>query len=286
MAHEAPLTRAMVSKFLRSYLQGITEEDKHPWDLNYSVDRHKPLLRTWDKWSGSQPSQRNIMLSRLPRQRLDSSELRKKFLATHADYKDWTPTPFISFTQLKQDLEENAVFRAAKRDSQRITVVNPNVRIENGFPILNMGIEMRHYGIPDPYNRSNEYYRDHYICLWEVTEPEVVGHWQWDDLKGNNRWYEEIIMPAFEKHNERSFALSARRETLDMSALLGALPDNSWPLIGKESPGRLSALFSEGNASSEEDEVNREEEYDSYDSYDEGEANAIDNLFKILEGDW
>jgi hypothetical protein len=96
-------------------------------------------------------------------------------------------------------------------------------------------------------------------------------------------------MPAFKKHNERSFTGPARRETLDMSALLGALPDNSWPLIGKESPGRLSALFSDWNASSEEDEVYREDEcdsYDSYDSYNEEEANEIDDMFKILKGDW
>ncbi|KAH1558416.1 hypothetical protein KXX17_006783 [Aspergillus fumigatus] len=93
-------------------------------------------------------------------------------------------------------------------------------------------------------------------------------------------------MPAFEKHNERSFAGPARGGTLEMSALLGALPDNSWPLIGKESPGRYSAFFSDWNTSSEEDEVYREEEYDSYASYDEVEvANAVDDMFKILEGE-
>ncbi|KAH2524982.1 hypothetical protein KXW97_003198, partial [Aspergillus fumigatus] len=78
----------------------------------------------------------------LPRQRLDSSEIRKKFLATHADYKNWTPTPFISFTQSKQHLEENAVFRAAKRDSQIITVVNPNVRIENVLNYVTAWIDL------------------------------------------------------------------------------------------------------------------------------------------------
>lgn len=36
---------------------------------------------------------------------------------------------------------------------------------------------MRYYGIPDLYAKLNEYYKNHYICLWEVTEAEVVGQW-------------------------------------------------------------------------------------------------------------
>lgn len=44
----------------------------------------------------------------------------------------------------------------------------------NSALILDMNIEMRYYGIADPYNEFNRYYKDHYICLWEVAETEVV----------------------------------------------------------------------------------------------------------------
>lgn len=152
MADYVPLARAVVSSLLRSHFQ--TEDDRHPWGLESSADTDKPLLRTWDQLSGSQPSERGIiMLSRSPRERLDTSEARKKFLAIHADHKKWDPTPFISFTQSPRELQENAEWREQKRGCQTITALNPNVRVKNGLPILNMDAEMRYYGIADPYGK-------------------------------------------------------------------------------------------------------------------------------------
>jgi len=29
-------------------------------------------------------------------------------------------------------------------------------------------------------------------------EAEIVGHWDWSDLADNEKWYQEIIIPAFE----------------------------------------------------------------------------------------
>lgn len=38
-----------------------------------------------------------------------------------------------------------------------ITVLNPNVQVKKGLPILNMSAVMGHYGIPDPYGNLNKY---------------------------------------------------------------------------------------------------------------------------------
>ncbi len=56
---------------------------------------------------------------------------------------------------------------------------------------------MEYYDVANPYNKTNEYYKDHYICLWEATDKEIVGHWQWEDLVENENWYEEIVIPRF-----------------------------------------------------------------------------------------
>ena len=63
---------------------------------------------------------------------------------------------------------------------------------------------MEHYGIADPYGKLNEYYKDHYVCLWEVTKREIVGHWQWNDLIAHKNWYQEIILPAFRRVDRKA----------------------------------------------------------------------------------
>jgi hypothetical protein len=65
-----------------------------------------------------------------------------------------------------------------------------------------------------------EYFKDHYLCLWEVTGGEVIGHWEWTDLVANERWYHEIILPAFRKH---TIPRTLAEDTLDLSALMNQL---------------------------------------------------------------
>lgn len=67
---------------------------KHSWAETPNA-YSGPLLRVWDKFSGSHPDQSGRMQARLPREQLGSQESRKKYLATHADYQIWEPTPFI-----------------------------------------------------------------------------------------------------------------------------------------------------------------------------------------------
>jgi hypothetical protein len=82
---------------------------------------------------------------------------------------------------------------------------------------------MNHYGIKDPYGKSNQYYVDHYLCLWEVTGREIIGHWEWNDLVANEQWYHEIILPAFREHSRRTISRSLEEETLGLSAAMNEL---------------------------------------------------------------
>ncbi|RAK81891.1 uncharacterized protein BO72DRAFT_180675 [Aspergillus fijiensis CBS 313.89] len=220
MAENNLFSRVTVPSLLQSPQE--QEEFIHPWGSTFSVNIDSPLLRTWDYYSGSQPNNSGECLARLPRGRLDTSEIRKDYLTIHADHKIWEPTPFISFTQSSQELQDNANWRMSKRGSQTITVVNANVRVDKGLPVLNMADEMRYYGVSDPYNRRDEYYRNHYICLWEITEEEIVGNWEWDELLRNGCWYEQVILPAFKEHNNRYMA---SKEAFKLSALWDALFD-------------------------------------------------------------
>lgn len=142
-----------------------TEEQLHPWSIKRLEGFETPFLRTWDDKSGSQPFDKKRMMSRAPRQRLDTLESRKTSLTIHINHKDWTPTPYISFTTSDTGVQDLASFRSRRRGKQTITVINPNVRWRLGLPILEVAAEMDHYGIQDPYGKSNQYYIDHYVCL-------------------------------------------------------------------------------------------------------------------------
>jgi hypothetical protein len=194
-------------------LAGIirTEEQSHPWRV-ISIPSHPtrsrsfemPFLRIWDRCSASKPDDNNCMLSTAPRQRLDTTESRIDSLANHLDHKIWADTPFISFTISAVAVESLANMRATRhRGAQTLTVVDPNVRLAAGLPVLDVLAEMKHYDIADPYNNGGEYYHDHYACLWEVSAREIVGHWEWDGLAVHGNWYDEIVMPAFREFRDK-----------------------------------------------------------------------------------
>jgi hypothetical protein len=217
----------------------VTENQRRPWNSNLFQPFETPFLRIWDRYSGSRLDDENCMISRAPRQRLDTLESRKTSLTTHIDHKDWTPTPYISFTTSAAAIQELAGWRAQRRGAQTLTVVDPNARIADGLPILDVAAEMDHYGIPDPYGRSNQYYMDHYLCLWEVTEREIVGHWQWNDLRANEQWYHEIILPAFQEHGRKMVSRRLEEETLGLSAIMNGL-SCTYLILGKSRTAQLT----------------------------------------------
>ncbi|PSN58632.1 hypothetical protein BS50DRAFT_447844, partial [Corynespora cassiicola Philippines] len=206
------------------------EEQRHPWSVNKSQELYCPLLRIWDEMSGSQPDKNECMLSRSPNQYLKTKEARENSLAIHLDHKDWTPTPYISFTRSADAIKELVKLRIdRKRGNQTLTVIDPVARLRNGLPILDVAAEMEHYCIPDPYKRGSKYYIDHYVCLWEVTDKEIVGHWDWEEFAETTNWYEEVIIPALLEFRGREKPDSAPTHALafDMSMMIESLPGES-----------------------------------------------------------
>ncbi|KAI1166413.1 hypothetical protein F5B18DRAFT_78170 [Nemania serpens] len=182
----------------------VPEEEKvHPWQTPYlSLFQplfQEPLLRIWDQDSGSRPDQDNYMTSRAPEMRLDDRESRRTSLSRHINYRDWTPSPYISFTTNPARVEDLVEKRAAKRGTQWLTVIDPNKRLRKGLPILSVKEEIDHYDIQDPYGGYYEYYYEEYLCLWQVTPAEVIGTCEWNSLVDDNNWYRNIILPAFRR---------------------------------------------------------------------------------------
>ncbi|EMD86646.1 hypothetical protein COCC4DRAFT_200461 [Bipolaris maydis ATCC 48331] len=85
---------------------------------------------------------------------------------------------------------------------------------------------MDYHCTPDPYKRGTRYYIDHYVFLWEVTEEEFVGHYQWKDLAKIANWYNGVIMPAFSRFSGRRRPESALTcvSAFDMPTMMEDLP--------------------------------------------------------------
>jgi hypothetical protein len=143
---------------------------------------------------------------------------------------------------------------------------------------------MDYYGVKDPYGKY-QYYIDHYLCLWEVTGREVIGHWELADLVTNERWYHEIILPAF---RARKISQPLEDET---SGLLASMNQFSCVFL-------LGILYmvwltekvicdpSDSDTSSEGVTCHFDDEFESDTDDDLEEANATDDMIKIFEGDW
>ncbi|KAK0637992.1 hypothetical protein DIS24_g10263 [Lasiodiplodia hormozganensis] len=156
---------------------------------------------------------------------------------------------------------------------------------------------MDYYEVQDPYGMSNQYYKDHFLCIWEVLEDEIVGHWEWEDLAANERWYEEIIMPAFKAHDARMKMKSLDDEILGLSSAMSktSLADVSPNARQIRSESNTwsdnSKYFSEHCFCDSDEETNAADdvfkhygEYDSCSDTDDEveEANAVDDSIKRL----
>ncbi|RDW93806.1 uncharacterized protein DSM5745_01128 [Aspergillus mulundensis] len=86
-----------------------------------------------------------------------------------------------------------------------VSVINPNVSREMRRHVLDVEAQARHYNLDGKATRKHDVYakyRGWYFYEENVTPDEIVGHWKWDDLAKNECWYEDVIMPAFKKHDE------------------------------------------------------------------------------------
>ncbi|CAG8215028.1 unnamed protein product [Penicillium olsonii] len=172
-------------------------------------------------------------------------------------------------------------------------IINPNVRIGNGLPILEMKSELRHYEVQDPYGRGYSDNKDQYLCLWEVTPDEVVAHWDWDGLLEDVCWDGDKILPAFKEQNVRFLGRCQTETTCHMSTLHSTLPIilswNKDELSAADlDHSRKSDSFSNANRSSSGDEENWQIGDDTcWDTdYEAEESIAIDDVYNILEGDF
>jgi hypothetical protein len=187
----------------------------------------RPLLRVWDCMSGSRPQEDGRMLARASRMDLSTWQARETTLKIHADHKKWEPTPYISFTDSPAGIRTLAQRRRAdgRRGDQTLVVIDPRRRFRLGLPILRAEDEMRYYRAEDPYCRRYQYYTDHYLCLWEVTPEEIVDTWDWNDLSGNQNWYKDTILPAFQAFRQSEEQIASTEDLVaDMSSLTVDLP--------------------------------------------------------------
>lgn len=138
---------------------------------------------------------------------------------------------------------------------------------------------MDHYGVKDPYGKSNQYYIHHYVCLWEVPEQEIIGHWEWNDLAPNENWYNDIILPAF---RENATSRPLEEET---SGLLAAM--NQLSFHDSSNPSDPThPFYGDSDSSSEGINCYFDEELENDTDDEVEEANAADDMLKIIEGDW
>ncbi|KAI7761294.1 hypothetical protein LZL87_002109 [Fusarium oxysporum] len=197
---------------------------KHPVD--------KPLLRTWDDLSGSQPDGSGDMSARASDMSLATFEARRSSLQTHIIHRDWTPTPYISFTSSPEALENLANFRKShpRRKHQTITVVDPAVRLESGWPIISYGEEKDYYRIEIPYGIPDWELRAHHLCLWTVKAEEIIQHYEWDKLSSDPNWYHNIVCLDFKRFREerqRREQEQVQHRIDDISVAFGTLHLNS-----------------------------------------------------------
>ncbi|CAG8079552.1 unnamed protein product [Penicillium salamii] len=161
--------------------------------------------------------------------------------------------------------------------------------------MLEMESELRYYEVQDPYGREYSYYKDEYLWLWEVTPDEVIGHWHWDDLIEKVRWYEDKTLPAFKEHNDHFWRKSHTEAAFDLSTVQSALPAMLPSSVDRDVISGSNLDHSSKSDSLSNDDWNSSSEEENWQIEDETywgtddeaeESNAIDDAYKILEGDW
>ncbi|KAJ6014676.1 hypothetical protein N7540_009267 [Penicillium herquei] len=152
-----------------------------------------------------------------------------------------------------------------------------------------MGREASHYDVTNECQCGRDgdwvsYYRNHWLCLWEVTKEEIVATWPWEDLWKYYDWYEEVVLPAYKAHHEKARIREESSRRLNLLEFR-----EMWPMLDERSsfeelesvdrgvstwrgldepplPGELGDTDESG--SSEEKESWSESDWDSDDDYE------------------
>jgi len=94
---------------------------------------------------------------------LRTKESRWEALRNHSIWGNFEfATPFVSTTSGP----DNVLWRARYHSKQSrgqvfVTVINIRARRRLGLPVLHAVDEMKHYGVPDPYERNYAFYDKH-----------------------------------------------------------------------------------------------------------------------------
>ncbi|KAI1432581.1 hypothetical protein GGR50DRAFT_585451 [Xylaria sp. CBS 124048] len=164
-----------------------------------------PLLRVWDQFSMSHFVNAGCLASADPWCQLSDVHSRRSTLSKYlsSGITEHRASPYISFTTSPARIKA----LAGRQDTlsngypQIVTVIDPNTRVQRlNLPLLNAKAEMDYYGIGDEHDKDVDYYQDEYLCLWQVTPAEIVGHWWWSELeKYPGDWYENIVLPRYKE---------------------------------------------------------------------------------------
>ncbi|KAL4929893.1 uncharacterized protein BDV17DRAFT_290247 [Aspergillus undulatus] len=125
-------------------------------------------------------------------------------------------TPFIELMECNRCAGEmmKKLRRKAPSDTPYkvvgLIVVNPNVALQRQGQVhrdgkqavLDLGSQLRHFGMENPLEGHPAELGNRLLYLDKIERTDVVGRWPWAELENNERWYEDVILPAFRKHDE------------------------------------------------------------------------------------
>ncbi|KAJ5455615.1 uncharacterized protein N7458_003879 [Penicillium daleae] len=150
-------------------------------------------------------------------------------------------TPVLNETLVHQLLQVNNPNPYLEENSGRSWASFPQPAWSG--PLLRISTESK-ASQPDESNRmvarasrsplSTREGRGEYLCLWEVTPDEVVGHWDWEDLVDDPDWFGNVVMPAFVEHNYRFLGELSGQGDRDLANFLDALTVECASLISDE----------------------------------------------------
>ncbi|KAL4940779.1 hypothetical protein BDV06DRAFT_223792 [Aspergillus oleicola] len=129
-------------------------------------------------------------------------------------------TPFIALQECPRCADAGmSGWTPSQGHIKTMTVVNPNVALhkKGDHQVLDLRSQLRHYGLTDVAEGHPEELGGWYIYLDQIAKEHIVGHWPWDELKDNERWYEDIVLPAFKAH-EKMFRAGLERKADERSS--------------------------------------------------------------------
>ena len=190
-----------------------------------------PLVRAWDDMSMVKITDKNVGLRSAGTDWREGGSLktrdgRKMVIYKHGNHRSRLRTPLISATRSPKELFERRVKHCENRQikanfvpNTKITLINPNVTLAMGFPVLRMKDEMNHYGVKSAYGDgrteyTNPFYENEFLLLWIVCPKQIVCTWTWPQVKKQakangwtlEQWWQQELMVKFRRHEDARIA--------------------------------------------------------------------------------